>query len=214
MSTAKSARWALALLYVLSLSTGSALAANSSFPVQDGVNRAPGVVLHCALASGVAVPCGIAAQPIIVSPIGGATAANQNSEISNQQAMEQGIGQPGDAQFTVGGGSIIALLKGIFSELGTMATGSGGIPISRTQSVVAQQSIQLFAANANRHYMAFQVPPGSYLWVNLVGGIAAPNGADCAYFGGGTFYESGSFVNRSAVTIYSPTPATISAWEE
>jgi hypothetical protein len=61
--------------------------------------------------------------------------------------------------------------------------------------------------------MAFQAPQTSFIWVNFIGGVAAPNAPDCAYFPAGAFYESGQFVTRGAITVYSPVVATISAWE-
>jgi hypothetical protein len=61
--------------------------------------------------------------------------------------------------------------------------------------------------------LAFQAPAGGSLWVNFLGGIAAPNGADCVQLSAGTLYESGPYVTRSSVTIYAPIAATVSAWE-
>lgn len=89
----------------------------------------------------------------------------------------------------------------------------GGAPVSRSLSLAAQQSTTLFVANPARRYLAFQAPQGSPIWVNLVGGTAAPNAPDCIYFGAGSFYESGTYVNRNAITVYSPVAATISAVE-
>ncbi len=88
-----------------------------------------------------------------------------------------------------------------------------GAPVSRSLAVPAQQSTMLFVANPYRRYLAFQAPQGSALWINLLGGPAAPNAPDCVYFAPGTFYESGSYVNRNAITIFSPVAATIAAVE-
>ena len=51
------------------------------------------------------------------------------------------------------------------------------------------------------------------MWVNVVGGPAVPNGPDCAYFAPGSFYESGQFINRGAITVYAASAAMFSAWE-
>lgn len=96
---------------------------------------------------------------------------------------------------------------------GLIAIPVGGPPVSRSLSVPAAQSTTLFAANPARRYFAFQAPQGSALWINFTGGPAAPNAPDCVYFSAGTFYESGAYVNLNAITIYSPTAATISAFE-
>jgi hypothetical protein len=77
----------------------------------------------------------------------------------------------------------------------------------------AGQSVILFPANPSRRYLSFQVPTGTYLWVNLLGGVASPGGIDCAYFGSGMLYESGQFVNTGPVSVYSPVAITVSAWE-
>jgi hypothetical protein len=91
---------------------------------------------------------------------------------------------------------------------------TGALLTSRSIATVqAQASTPLFPANPNRHYLAFQAPAGNPLWVNFMGGIAAPNAVDCAYFAAGAFYESSSFVNRGSITIWSPVAATVSAWE-
>jgi hypothetical protein len=108
-----------------------------------------------------------------------------------------------------------ALLKGLVGLLanGVVATPMGGQPVSRSITIVAQQNTILFAANPTRHYLAFQAPPGVAIWVNMLGGIAGPNFVDCAYFAAGTFYESGAFVNRGSITVYSPVATAIAAWE-
>lgn len=85
--------------------------------------------------------------------------------------------------------------------------------VSRSISLAAGQSTQLFPPNGARHYFAFQAPQSTYVWVNTMGGTAAPNAADCAYFAAGTLYESGNFVNTNAITIYAPVAVTVSAWE-
>jgi len=85
--------------------------------------------------------------------------------------------------------------------------------ISRTVSLSAGVSTVVFPAIPGRRYLAFQVPQGTSVWINVMGGPASPNGADCAYFSAGTFYESGTFVNRGSLQVYSPISATFSAWE-
>jgi hypothetical protein len=189
--------------------------AGNSFVMSDGINRAPAVTLHCVGAGGSAVPCGVVSQPVIVAPVaGGSTASNQTAEIAVQQSLYQALGTQADPAYVNGAGSIVALLKGIFAS-GPGGNGTaGGNPVSRSLAAVGQQSVQLFVANPSRKYLAFQAPAGSYIWVNFIGGPAAPNGVDCAYFSAGTMYESGQFVNRGPVTVYSPVAATIAAWED
>lgn len=96
---------------------------------------------------------------------------------------------------------------------GVTALPVGGVLISRTTTLAAGVSTQVFASNPQRRYLAVQVPLSSGVWLNPLGGLAAPNGADCIWFAAGTFYESGGFVNRGAVSVYSPVPVTLSAWE-
>ena len=96
--------------------------------------------------------------------------------------------------------------------IGQTAPYAGGL-ISRSVTVSAGTSTQLFPVNAQRHYLAFQAPQNTGIWVNRLGGTAAPNAADCAYFPAGTLFESGNFVNTGAVTVYAPVSVTISAWE-
>jgi hypothetical protein len=158
--------------------------AGDSYVLPDGRSRAPAVTLHCASGAGTAVACGTAAQPLVVTPSpGAATAANQASEIT---ALGSGV----------------------------PAIPVAGQPLSRTLSnAPASTSTTLFPANPSRRYMAFQAPQTSFIWVNFMGGVAAPNAPDCAYFPAGSLYESGQFVTSGAITVYSPVVATISAWE-
>ena len=110
---------------------------------------------------------------------------------------------------------MVALLKGVFAALTTGITASpaSGNLLSRSAAVAASQSTQLFPPNAMRHSLAFQAPPGSALWVNFLGGVAAPNGTDCVQLTAGTLYESAQFVTRGAVTVYAPVAVSIAAWE-
>ncbi len=188
----------------------------SSFVTSDGLNRAPAMTLHCVAANNMAVPCGTSAQPLYITGSGGlATAGNQTSQVQADQAIAAALGTQQDAPVVTGAGSSIALLKGIMTTLlgGVVATPVTGLPISRSVALLAAQSTIVFPANPTRHYLAFQAPSGSSVWVNFVGGTAAPNGIDCAQLTAGTLYESGQFVTRGAVTIYSPVATTISAWE-
>jgi hypothetical protein len=89
----------------------------------------------------------------------------------------------------------------------------GGQPVSRTASIAAGQSTQLFPVNASRHYLAFQVPAAGSLWINFVGGAASVNGTDCVLLPAGTIYESGTYVVRGAISVYAPVAVTIPAWE-
>ncbi len=158
--------------------------AGDSYVLPDGISRSPAVTLHCASGVATAVACGTAAQPLVVTPSpGAATAANQASELT---ALGSGV----------------------------PAIPVAGQPVSRSlANAPALTSTPLFPANPSRRYMAFQAPQTSFIWVNFIGGVAAPNAPDCAYFPAGAFYESGQFVTRGAITVYSPVVATISAWE-
>jgi hypothetical protein len=106
-------------------------------------------------------------------------------------------------------------MKGVYTWLsgGVTAVPAGGSLASRTLAVQAGASTTLFSSNLSRHYLGFQAPQGSPIWINFLGGAAGPNLPDCAYFPAGAFYESGQFVNRGAITVYSPVSMTISAWE-
>ena len=188
----------------------------NSFIAGDGINRVPASALHCVGPGNVAAPCGTAAQPLYVagpSPL--ASASNQALQITSAQAIASASGTQQDTAYTSGSGSMIALLKGVF---GTLTTGistapTGGSLISRSTAIPATQSTQLFPANATRHALSFQAPTGSAVWVNFLGGVAAPNGTDCVQLSAGTLYESGMFVTRSAVTVYAPVAVSIAAWE-
>ncbi len=214
MRRAKSAAIAITVL-----AAGPALAGNS-YILPDGVSRASGVTIHCATSVGTAVPCGTAAQPLVVTPpVGAATAANQGVEISTQQAMAQAVGTQSDPVYGSGPASLVSLLKGLNVLLGTgiQSLPVGGQPVSRTISItgpeVAANNVTLFLANPGRQYLAFQAPQTNAIWVNFLGGTAGPNLPDCVYLAPGTLYESGQYVNRGAITVYSPVAATIAAWE-
>ena len=194
---------------------GVAAYGESSFVVSDGLNRAPAVTLHC-LAGSLAVPCGTNLQPLVVAPVpGSATATNQNTEITIQQALTASLGSQSDPGYAGGNGSTIALLKGLFTSIasGMTALPTGGQPVSRSTSIIAAQSTQLFPVNATRHYLGFQAPQATAIWINFVGGTASQNGVDCISLPAGTVYESGPYVIRGAISVYSPIATQISAWE-
>ncbi len=194
----------------------AAARAGNSYILPDGTNRAPAIALHCVGTSGTAAPCGTVANPLVVTsgPLG-SSAANQQQQIVAEQSSAQGIGSVGDAAFTGGAGSMIAVLKAVWNaaSTGIPSLPASGTLTSRTTVLAGTASTLVFPVNPGRHYLSFQVPQGSAIWVNLTGGTAAPNGADCAYFAAGTFYESGQFINRGAITVYSPVTVTFSAWE-
>ena len=190
--------------------------AGSSFILPDGTNRAPAVALHCVTPTGTAVACGTAANPLVVSaPVGASSSANQALQIGAEQASAQALGTVGDAAFTGGQGTMVSLLKALWSAAygGIPALPVGGTLISRTLTLPAGVSTQVFAVNGSRRYLSFQVPQSSAVWINVTGGPAAPNGPDCAYFAAGSFYESGPFINRGAITVYATQSVTFSAWE-
>jgi hypothetical protein len=203
---------------VLILCSGEVFA-GTPYVLQDGLTRAPAMVLHCKTGGNIVVPCGTTTTPLVVTggsgSAGSATATNQQSQIAAEQSSATALGTPADTPYSGGAGSVTAVLKGLWGVLGggVPAIPTGGVPTSRSLSLAAQQSTTIFPVNAGRHYLALQVPQGSYLWVNFLGGVAAPNAIDCAYFAAGTFYESGQYVNRGAVTVYSPVAAVVSAWE-
>lgn len=188
----------------------------NSFITGDGSSRAPAVTMHCVGSGNVAIPCGTTAQPLYVAgSIPLASSINQATQILSEQSIAAASGTPQDTPYTAGAGSTIALLKGLFSAFttGISAGPANGNLTSRSASIPAAQSTQLFPANTARHAFALQAPAGSALWVNFLGGVAAPNGTDCVQLGAGALYESGQFVTRSAVTVYTPIAASIAAWE-
>ena len=208
-------RSSVAWSIVFGLLAGPATAGNS-YVLPDGTNRAPAVTLHCVTPSGSAVACGTASNPLVVTaPAGTATASNQTLQIGAEQASAQAIGTVGDAAFTGGQGSMVALLKALWSatSAGVPALPVGGTLTSRTINLPAATSTQVFPANGTRRYLSFQVPQNGAVWINLMGGPAVPNGPDCAYFAAGSFYESGPFINRGAITVYTSSAAIFSAWE-
>lgn len=225
------------LLMAIALS-GRAAHAQSSTLTQNRIDRAPAVTLDCInVTTGLAVPCGTSLNPLVVSGAssvagGSASATNQQTQITTEQAISNAAGTQADALYGGSGNTtLVGVLKGVFSLLnGTLAikesaalpTGSNVIGqvapvatplVSRTITVAAGTSTTLFAVNAARHYLSFQAPQSTGIWINRVGGTAAVNGADCAYFAPGALFESGNYVNSGAVTVYSPNAVTISAWE-
>ncbi len=188
----------------------------NSFITSDGSSRAPAVTMHCVGSGNVAIPCGTSAQPLYVagsSPL--ASSNNQATQILSEQSIAAAAGTPQDAPYTSGSGSTIALLKSLLSAFvtGISAVPASGPLVSRSAMVPATQSTQLFPPNLARHVFALQAPAGSALWVNFLGGVAAPNGVDCVQLSAGALYESGQFVTRSAVTVYTPVSVSVAAWE-
>jgi hypothetical protein len=110
---------------------------------------------------------------------------------------------------------MVSLLKAVESALtnGIPSVPVGGQPVSRSLTVASLSSNYIFQSNPTRRYLAFQAPQASFIWVNFLGGAAAPNALNCVYFAAGSFYESGQYVTHGAISIYSPVAATISAWE-
>lgn len=201
---------------------GAALAvtqarAGDSFVLPDKVSRAPGVTLHCTNDGVSAVPCGTVGQPLVVNTApGAATASNQSAELAIEQNMVGALGTSNDIPYQGNGpGSVVAVLKALSAAAlnGIEAVPVGGTFTSRSVSIATAGSMTLFAVNTSRHYLAFQAPQATGIWVNMLGGVATPNGLDCAYFPPGSFYESGQFINRGSITVYAPVAATISAWE-
>ncbi len=203
-------------LMPLFLVTAADAQTGGSFLTSDGVNRAPAAVMHCVSAGNVAVPCGTSSQPLVITGSTGlATASNQVSQVQADQSIATAAGTPADPTYSSGSGSLVAILKGLFSVLTTGVTAEPvtGAPVSRSLSLTAVTSTTLFPANAGRHYLALQAPPSSAIWVNFVGGQAAPNATDCVQLSAGTLYESAQFVTRGPVNVYAPVSVTIAAWE-
>lgn len=204
------------MCFLYAMGTYSPAFAGNSYVLPDGKSRAAAVTVHCATGPGTAVACGTQAQPLVVTaPPGAATSANQGAEISTQQGISQALGTQNDPIYTNGPGSMVSLLKAVESALigGVQSVPVGGQPISRSVTVGSASSAYLFQSNPTRHYLAFQAPQTSFIWVNFLGGTAAPNALNCVYFAAGSFYESGQYVTHGAVSIYSPVAANISAWE-
>ena len=227
----------IALLFTAVALSSAAAHAQSSTLTQNRIDRAPAVTLDCVnVATGLAVPCGTLLNPLVVTGAsvtgGSASATNQQTQISTEQAISSAAGTQADALYGGSGNTtLVGALKGVFSLLnGTLAvkqsaplpSGSNvigqvspiaGPLVSRTITVVAGTSTTLFTANAARHYLSFQAPQSTGIWVNRVGGTAAANGADCAYFAPGALFESGNYVSSGPITVYSANAVTISAWE-
>ena len=201
--------------FVALLSLSASAKADGSYPLADGTNRASAVTLHCANSSGIAVPCGNLSSPLVVNAPTGATLANQSTQIASETSIATASGSTNDAAYSGGAGSVVSILKGLWNVVsgGIPAVPVGGSPLSRSASVSAQTSTLLFPANNIRRYFAFQAPQSTAIWVNFLGGTAAPNGADCAYFPAGAFYESGQWVNRGSITVYAAVGTVVAAWE-
>ncbi len=189
--------------------------ADGSYPLAGGTNRASAVTLHCLSASGIALPCGNTSAPLVVVAPTGASLANQAAQIASEASTASAAGGISDAAYSGGAGSLVSLLKGLWAVVnsGISAIPVGGSPLSRSVNLVGQTSTLLFPVNGSRRYFAFQAPQATAVWVNFLGGLAAPNAADCAYFPAGAFYESGQWVNRGAITMYTPVSTAVSAWE-
>lgn len=189
--------------------------ADGSYVLPDGTNRAPAVTLHCVAPGGGAVPCGTSGTPMVVTVPTGATAGNQASQITAEQSSAAALGSVTDTPYSGGSGSLAAILKGLWGALtsGVAAVPVGGAPISRSAMLIANTSTAVFPVNAQRRYIAFQAPQGTYVWVNFLGGQASPNGTDCSYFPAGALYESGQWVNRGVISVYAPVAVSFSAWE-
>ena len=224
-------------LFLVIVFSGSAAQAQSSVLTQNRIDRAPAVTLDCVnVTTGLAMPCGTLLNPLVVTGSsiagGSASATNQQTQITAEQAISNTAGTQTDTLYGGSGNTtLIGVLKGVFSLLnGTLTvkqnvalpTGSNMIGqvspiatplVSRTITVAAATSTTLFTSNAARHYLSFQAPQSTGIWVNRVGGTAAVNGADCAYFPAGALFESGNYVSNGAITVYSPNAVTISAWE-
>ena len=98
---------------------------------------------------------------------------------------------------------------------------SGGPSAARQQLQLGaeQSSAQALGGLADTAFTGgqgsvIQGPSTSGAWINVMGGVAAPNGMDCAYFAPGSFYESGQFINRGAISVYVSSGAMFSAWED
>ena len=206
-------RVSIALALLIGLSDPAM--ADGSYPLADGTNRASAVTIHCLNSSGIATPCGSAASPMVVNNPTGANLVNQSAQVVSEASMATAAGNTGDVPYSGGAGTIVSVMKGLWSIMnsGIPAVPVGGAPLSRSSTLVAQTSTAIFPANANRRYFAFQAPQSTGVWVNFLGGSAIPNGVDCAYFPAGAFYESGQWVNRGAITMYSSVGAAVSAWE-
>jgi len=201
---------------LLALMPVGAAQAGNSYVLPDGVNRAPAVTLHCASDSSHAAACGTAQAPlVVVSPTSPSVQANQVAALVAGQTTAQGIGATTDSPYVSGAGSVIALLKSISTAAtsGIPSLPVSHAPVSRSSGLLAGQSSAIFPAVTGRHYIAFQAPNSTAIWVNFLGGPASPSGADCVYFAAGTFYESVGFVPSGAITIYSPISVSLSAWE-
>lgn len=92
----------------------------------------------------------------------------------------------------------------------TVRISDRGLPVSRSANSTGA-SQEIMPANQGRRWLLIQAPQTAALWVNLRGGVAAANGADCFHLPAGGTYEAQTFVTASAVTVFCATAALMIA---
>lgn len=92
----------------------------------------------------------------------------------------------------------------------------GGTPTSRSLVTVATTSTQLMAANASRKYFKIAAPQTQGVWLNFIGGTAAPNGADSYFLGAAQIWETSTpnYVTQAKISYYSTAASLEIAAEE
>jgi hypothetical protein len=88
-----------------------------------------------------------------------------------------------------------------------------GVPLAVTGPILSLVSHSTTTANpaastllmptaTYRKYLLIKAPEAADLWVNIIGGTAAVNGADCIKIPAGSFYESFTVAWQGALTYY------------
>lgn len=110
--------------------------------------------------------------------------------------------------------AIAALITG--GALTVVSQTPGGTPTSRSLVTVATTSTQLMAANAARKYFKIAAPQTQGIWLNFIGGAAAPNGTDSYFLGQGQIWETSTpeYVTQGKISYYSTAASLQIAAEE
>lgn len=126
------------------------------------------------------------------------------------------VSAPGLAQSTPFQLQILNTLvppTGLQPIVGSVTVTGGGIAVSnpgplagpasdRSAIIPAAANTVLVAANANRKFLMFAMPSTSDGWVNITGGVAAPNLAGSFYLGNAQPWNSGAFVPAGQISVY------------
>jgi hypothetical protein len=87
--------------------------------------------------------------------------------------------------------------------------GGGGLTITNRSATFNTGSTSAVPANANRRYLFIQTATnGRDIWLNFMGGAAAPNTAGSFLLAAGQTYESGTNVPPGQVFLHSAADGT------